>query len=61
MPSQLRSNPHAPYKAFEGKLWSKIRNNQSGVSFCKQHVISNYIVDFSPKENGVRATKKVNH
>ena len=34
----------------ERKLWSRIRNEQLGVTFRRQHAIGNYIPDFcSPK------------
>jgi very-short-patch-repair endonuclease len=34
----------------ERKLWSRIRNDQLGVNFRRQHAIGNYIPDFcSPK------------
>jgi very-short-patch-repair endonuclease len=56
---KYRSNPKTMYKAgqlrkeptpAEAKLWSKIRNDQLGVTFRRQHAIGNYIPDFcSPK------------
>ena len=34
----------------ESKLWSRIRNDQLGVTFRRQHAVGNYIPDFcSPK------------
>ena len=30
----------------EGKLWSRIRNDQLGVTFRRQHAVGNYIPDF---------------
>jgi very-short-patch-repair endonuclease len=34
----------------ERKLWSRIRNDQLGINFRRQHAIGNYIPDFcSPK------------
>jgi adenine-specific DNA-methyltransferase len=34
----------------ERKLWSRIRNDQLGVTFRRQHAVGNYIPDFcSPK------------
>ena len=34
----------------ESKLWSRMRNDQLGVTFRRQHAIGNYIPDFcSPK------------
>src|SRR5829696_5480990 len=54
-----RSNPKSMHKAgqlrkestpAEAKLWSRIRNDQLGVNFRRQHAIGNYITDFcSPK------------
>ena len=43
---RLRKEPtHA-----ESKLWSRIRNDQLGVTFRRQHAVGNYIPDFcSPK------------
>jgi very-short-patch-repair endonuclease len=59
MPRSQRSNPHTKHNAIElrkestpaeSKLWSRIRNDQLGVTFRRQHAIGNYIVDFfSPK------------
>jgi very-short-patch-repair endonuclease len=59
MPRPLRSNPHTKHKAIqlrkestlaEQKLWSRIRNDQLGVSFRRQHAIGKYIPDFcAPK------------
>jgi very-short-patch-repair endonuclease len=59
MPRPLRSNPQTKHRAIElrkestsgeRKLWSRIRNNQLGVSFRRQHAIGKYIPDFcSPK------------
>ena len=59
MPRPLRSNPQTKHRAkelrkestpAEHKLWSRIRNDQLGVSFRRQHAIGNYIPDFcSPK------------
>ena len=55
MPRLLRSNPHTKHKAIklrksstpaEAKLWSKIRNDQLGITFRRQHAIGNYITDF---------------
>ena len=51
----LRSSPQTKHKAIklrkastpaEVKLWSRIRNDQLGVTFRRQHAIGNYIVDF---------------
>jgi len=43
---QLRNDPTPA----ERKLWSRIRNDQLGVTFRRQHAIGNYIPDFcSPK------------
>lgn len=54
-----RSNPKTKHFAIqlrkestpaERKLWSRIRNDQLGVTFRRQHAIGNYIPDFySPK------------
>jgi len=59
MPRSQRSNPHTKHNAIElrrestpaeSKLWSRIRNDQLGVTFRRQHAIGNYIPDFcSPK------------
>ncbi len=39
---KLRKNPTPA----ERKLWSRIRNDQLGVTFRRQHAIGNYIPDF---------------
>ena len=59
MPRKQRSNPKIKYQAIqlrkdptpaERKLWSRIRNDQLGVTFRRQHAVGNYIPDFcSPK------------
>lgn len=59
MPRKERSNPKTKHKAIqlrkestpaERKLWSRIRNEQLGVTFRRQHAVGNYIPDFcSPK------------
>ena len=59
MPRQKRSNPKTKHRAIqlrkestpaERKLWSRLRNDQLGVTFRRQHGIGNYIPDFcSPK------------
>ena len=59
MPRSIRSNPHTKHQAIqlrkestlaEQKLWSRIRNDQLGVTFRRQHAIGKYIPDFcSPK------------
>src|SRR5688500_19621662 len=59
MPLPQRSNPNTKHKAIElrkestlaeRKLWSRIRNDQLGVTFRRQHAVGNYIPDFcSPK------------
>ena len=59
MPRKQRSNPKTKHQAVrlrkestpaEQKLWSRIRNEQLGVTFRRQHAIGNYIPDFcSPK------------
>ena len=59
MPRSLRSNPGTKHKAVqlrkdstpaEIKLWSRLRNDQLGVTFRRQHAIGKYIVDFcSPR------------
>ena len=59
MPRPIRSNPRTKHRAIElrrestpaeSKLWSRIRNNQIGVTFRRQHAIGKYIPDFcSPK------------
>jgi very-short-patch-repair endonuclease len=59
MPRKKRSNPKTKHYAIqlrkvstpaERKLWSRIRNDQLGVTFRRQHAVGNYIPDFcSPK------------
>ena len=59
MPRTNRSNPKTKHQAIrlrkastssELKLWSRIRNDQLGVTFRRQHAVGNYILDFcSPK------------
>jgi very-short-patch-repair endonuclease len=59
MPRPQRSNPKTKQNAIqlrkeptpaEAKLWSRIRNDQLGVTFRRQHAIGHYISDFcSPK------------
>ena len=59
MPRPQRSNPNTRHSAIElrseptpaeRKLWSRIRDDQLGVNFRRQHAIGNYITDFcSPK------------
>src|SRR5829696_6371305 len=59
MPRQSRSNPKTKHQAIslrkastpaEQKLWTRIRNDQLGVTFRRQHAIGKYIPDFcSPK------------
>jgi len=59
MPRKKRSNPKTKHKAIrlrkestpaERKLWSRIRNDQLGITFRRQHAVGNYIPDFcSPK------------
>ena len=59
MPRKKRSNPKTKHQAIqlrkkstpaERKLWSRIRDDQLGVTFRRQHAVGNYIPDFcSPK------------
>jgi very-short-patch-repair endonuclease len=59
MPRKQRSTPNTKHQAIklrkeptpaERKLWSRIRNDQLGVTFRRQHAVGNYIPDFcSPK------------
>ncbi len=59
MPRKQRSNPKIKHQAIqlrkestpaERKLWSRIRDDQLGVTFRRQHAVGNYIPDFcSPK------------
>ena len=59
MPRSQRSNPKTKHQAMElrkeptpaeSRLWSRIRNDQLGVTFRRQHAVENYIPDFcSPK------------
>ena len=55
MPRPPRSNPKTRTHAIElrkeptpteAKLWSRIRNDQLGVTFRRQHAIGKYIPDF---------------
>ncbi len=55
MPRPKRSNPKTKHQAIqlrkrltpaERKLWSKLRNDQLGVTFRRQHAIGRYIPDF---------------
>ena len=55
MPRPPRSNPKTRTRAIElrkeltpaeRKLWSRIRNDQLGVNFRRQHAIGNFIPDF---------------
>ena len=60
MPRKKRSNPKTMNTAgklrkkstpAERKLWSRIRNDQLGVTFRRQHAVGVYIPDFcSPKD-----------
>jgi very-short-patch-repair endonuclease len=59
MPRKQRSNPKTKHQAVElrkestpaeSKPWSRIRDDQLGVNFRRQHAVENYIPDFcSPK------------
>ena len=59
MPRKKRSNPKTKHTAIqlrkkstpaERRLWSRIRDDQLGVTFRRQHAVGNYIPDFcSPK------------
>ena len=59
MPRKQRSNPKTKHQAAalrkestpaERKLWSRIRNDQLGVTFRRQHAAGSYVPDFcSPK------------
>ena len=55
LPRPNRSNPKTRTRAIElrkvltpaeRKLWSRIRNDQLGVTFRRQHAIGKYITDF---------------
>ena len=55
MPRIPRSNPVIKHQAgqlrktstpAEARLWSRLRNDQLGVSFRRQHAIGKYVVDF---------------
>jgi len=55
MPNPKRSTPKIMHRAgelrkeptpAERKLWSKLRNDQLGVNFRRQHAVGNYIPDF---------------
>jgi len=69
MPRPPRSNPKTKHQAIqlrkkstpaERKLWSRIRNDQLGVTFRKQHAVGNYIPDFpdTDRQDGVCASKR---
>ena len=56
MPRPKRSNPKTKHQAIklrkestpaERKLWSRIRNDQLGVTFRRQHAVGKYIPDSS--------------
>ena len=59
MPRSSRSTPKIKHQAIqlrkeltfaERKLWSRLRNDQLGINFRRQHAIGAYITDFcSPK------------
>jgi len=55
MPRPKRSNPKTKHQAIqlrkkstpaERRLWSRIRDDQLGVTFRRQHAVGNYIPDF---------------
>ena len=55
MPRPKRSNPKTKHQAIqlrkkstpaERRLWSRIRDDQLGVNFRRQHAVGNYIPDF---------------
>jgi very-short-patch-repair endonuclease len=55
MPRPKRSNPKTKHNAIqlrkkltpaERKLWARVRNDQLGVTFRRQHAIGNFIPDF---------------
>lgn len=55
MPRSQRSNPKIKHQAVElrkestpaeRKLWARLRNDQLGVNFRRQHAIGKYITDF---------------
>ena len=55
MPRPKRSDPKTKHNAIqlrkkstpaERKLWSRIRDDQLGVTFRRQHAVGNYIPDF---------------
>ena len=59
MPRKKRSNPKTMNTAgklrkdstpAERKLWSRIRNNQLGITFRRQHAVGVYIPDFCSPE-----------
>jgi very-short-patch-repair endonuclease len=56
LPRPKRSNPKTKHQAIqlrkvstpaESKIWSRIRNDQLGVTFRRQHAVGKYIPDFS--------------
>jgi len=43
------------------KLWSRIRNDQLGVTFRRQHAVGNYIPDFSPNGDDVLSQSQTHY
>lgn len=69
MPRPPRSNPGTRSRAIElrkeltpaeRKLWSRIRNDQLGMNFRRQHAIGSYIPDFpdTDRQDGAFASKR---
>ncbi len=71
MPRKQRSNPKTKHQAIqlrkestlaERRLWSRIRNDQLGVTFRRQHAVGNYIPDFcSPKAKMIIEVDGIQH
>jgi len=70
MPRPKRSNPKTKHQAIElrkeltpaeRKLWSRIRNDQLGVTFRRQHAVGNYIPDFSPNGDDVLSQSQTHY
>jgi very-short-patch-repair endonuclease len=68
MPRPRRSNPKTRTYAIElrkkstpaeRKLWSRIRNDQLGVNFRRQHAVENFIPDFPLRGRCVCIEKKL--
>ncbi|MDQ3006300.1 MAG: DUF559 domain-containing protein [Chloroflexota bacterium] len=68
MPRKRRSNPKTKHNAIqlrkrstpaERKLWSRIRNDQLGFTFRRQHAVGHYIPDFPLKGTACSPTARL--